>query len=70
LNVLGVISTNGGSATSSGGGGGGFISIYFENGYVDDRYVTSYGGTTLNGENGAAGVIYLEESGNMKVCDK
>lgn len=53
---------------SSGGGGGGFIAIYFNGGYVDDRFITSYGGSTLNGETGAAGVIYMEENGNRKVC--
>ncbi|XP_053376792.1 adhesin BmaC autotransporter-like [Mercenaria mercenaria] len=68
--IGGLLHTNGGSATSSGGGGGGFIAIYYSNGYVDDRYITSYGGSTLNGETGAAGVIYLEENGNTKALIK
>lgn len=65
--ISGLIHTNGGSATSSGGGGGGFIAIYFDSGYVDDRFITSYGGKTMSGETGAAGVIYLQENGDRKV---
>lgn len=65
--VTGNIHANGGSATSSGGGGGGYIAIYYTSGYVDTRDLTCYGGTTSNGENGAAGVIYLEKSGDRRV---
>ncbi|KAH3816427.1 hypothetical protein DPMN_117943 [Dreissena polymorpha] len=66
----GIIHTNGGSATSSGGGGGGYIALYYTSGYVDERDITSYGGASSNGENGAAGVIYLEQGSNKKVCSK
>lgn len=64
---VGKIHTNGGSATSSGGGGGGYVAIKYTSGFVDDRDITCYGGTTSNGENAAAGVIYLEKSGSRKV---
>jgi len=63
----GQIHTNGGKATSTGGGGGGYITISYTNGFVDTRDITSYGGSTSNGENGAAGVIYLAKGNNRKV---
>lgn len=65
--ILGLIHTNGGSAVNSGGGGGGFIAIHFSKGYIDDRYITSYGGTASSGQAGAAGVIYLQENNDRKV---
>ncbi|WAR26297.1 TENX-like protein [Mya arenaria] len=55
---------------SSGGGGGGYITISFTSGFVDDRDITSFGGSTPNGENGAAGVIYIENSGDRKAIIK
>ena len=65
--LTGNVHANGGSATSSGGGGGGYIAIYYSAGFVDTRDLTCYGGTTNNGETGAAGVIYLENNGDRKV---
>ncbi|KAL4230250.1 hypothetical protein ACF0H5_010636 [Mactra antiquata] len=68
--IKGIIHTNGGSARTSGGGGGGYISIHYNTGYVDDLYITSYGGTTSSGEHGAAGVIFLDENGQKKALIK
>ncbi|MEO9966856.1 MAG: T9SS type A sorting domain-containing protein [Reichenbachiella sp.] len=65
ISSTGIIAANGGASTSHGGGAGGRISIILtatSADFASAGTISAYGGNSNgNGEDGAAGTVYLEE---------